>query len=1097
MGNFQLPRLYGLDASGDTLPGALLYFYDAGTTNPITIYQDEANTIPHTNPLVADGDGRFAPVWIADADNPFKSELRDADNVLIWTEDNLRSYDSAGGATLTSNVIVPDGAGDGVTDDSTAVQDALDAAAARNGGGTVDLTGLIWRVDSALTIASGVALVNGTLDLSQASTPPAVGIAGNATKEGSVLLTAASEVGDTSFDINVGDAANFAAGDLVALESTADIFTSVESGELLRVASVGGTTINCETQLIGSYPISSTCVRIDEANILENNVFRDLRIKLKAGAVSHTAIRMDGCRNLTFENVHVYEGPTDGINVRYSEGVRFIGCRIQDVVGNGIDVSHSCRAVSITGCDTQDVGNGIVVGNAVGGVCHSVAISDCTAATGSVGIRANAASATVSMTGCTAEAQSVYAFYMASYGGTIQGCKAARSGHGIYVEHQRTVTFTTDGSYSPASTVDEGGYTITGNVIRLCATRGLSYTCAGASVAHSGVSIAGNTVQGVDGLGVRISGNNVQTHVYMTDNVVNTSTGVSVLDTDNITITGNQISNSTGVGLNIENCDNLRADGNTIETATDGIELDTCSYATCNNNIIRGATNDGIYLNDIGLTSCNGNVVDSPGARGIEWLADAAGTYTQVDISNNQIITPTSQGIVVDCQAGDLINVQLNGNKVDNPTTTVDCVFVDVPAGRTLQHLNVVGGVFRTAGGGAKGVRVQGTATSTLDDVVIANTISEDGGIFVSRCSAVAIDHNRVSDTSEGIWASNCTSSAVTGNRVTGSQQGVRVTGTSNDVSVTGNNLFVSFSGVWFDLAGGDTQVRLTCSGNNVDTTSTVNTAILFEGEDSDSVEYATCVGNTVRGGDSGIRFNHGNYVICNNNVVTNSNDESIYFDDCSNITCNGNVVETAGSGDGIYWRATNEDCTGGVISSNHLTACRITVRADSARDVEQFSITGNNIQDYSDRGILLFANGATQNIIQFFAITGNHIRGTSSNFEGIKLHASGSGSIVRTGSVTGNTMTSTNTTGKGVYILSVASSTTDDLSILSNFIKLASGGSGIGIELDANGTNADIACVGNVISQAPTPIQATNGAFDFSSVDSSPETSANHNVAT
>lgn len=56
-----LPRV--TDANGDPVSGALAYFYQTGTTTPVTIYSDAAATTPHTNPVVADSGGRFAQVF--------------------------------------------------------------------------------------------------------------------------------------------------------------------------------------------------------------------------------------------------------------------------------------------------------------------------------------------------------------------------------------------------------------------------------------------------------------------------------------------------------------------------------------------------------------------------------------------------------------------------------------------------------------------------------------------------------------------------------------------------------------------------------------------------------------------------------------------------------------------------------------------------------------------------------------------------------------------------------------------------------------------------------------------------------------------------
>lgn len=55
-----------VDASGDPYAGALLYFYIAATTTPVTVYQDNAAGTPHLNPVVADTDGSFAPIFVPD-----------------------------------------------------------------------------------------------------------------------------------------------------------------------------------------------------------------------------------------------------------------------------------------------------------------------------------------------------------------------------------------------------------------------------------------------------------------------------------------------------------------------------------------------------------------------------------------------------------------------------------------------------------------------------------------------------------------------------------------------------------------------------------------------------------------------------------------------------------------------------------------------------------------------------------------------------------------------------------------------------------------------------------------------------------------------
>lgn len=63
------------DWNDASVPGALAYFYDAGTTNPLSTWQDAAGSVPHPSPVVADGYGVFPDVYVtADADVDVQNE---------------------------------------------------------------------------------------------------------------------------------------------------------------------------------------------------------------------------------------------------------------------------------------------------------------------------------------------------------------------------------------------------------------------------------------------------------------------------------------------------------------------------------------------------------------------------------------------------------------------------------------------------------------------------------------------------------------------------------------------------------------------------------------------------------------------------------------------------------------------------------------------------------------------------------------------------------------------------------------------------------------------------------------------------------------
>lgn len=73
---FKTP-LRALDASGDGISGAKVYLYETGTTTPVTAYTDSGAGTPHPTPLIADGGGTFAELFVSSSDG-VKVDLTDA-----------------------------------------------------------------------------------------------------------------------------------------------------------------------------------------------------------------------------------------------------------------------------------------------------------------------------------------------------------------------------------------------------------------------------------------------------------------------------------------------------------------------------------------------------------------------------------------------------------------------------------------------------------------------------------------------------------------------------------------------------------------------------------------------------------------------------------------------------------------------------------------------------------------------------------------------------------------------------------------------------------------------------------------------------------
>jgi hypothetical protein len=172
---FVRPKAAPISSSGAPYAGAKYYFYATGTSTLQSVYTDSALTTPHANPVVADGTGTFAPIWL-DPTKTYRAKLTTAAGVLLEDVDpvdtkassaSLAFLQAGTGAVaryaqdkMRDVVSVKDfgATGDGVTDDTAAIQAAIEAINTA-GGGEVRFPAGTYNITTPLKSYGGVSLV--------------------------------------------------------------------------------------------------------------------------------------------------------------------------------------------------------------------------------------------------------------------------------------------------------------------------------------------------------------------------------------------------------------------------------------------------------------------------------------------------------------------------------------------------------------------------------------------------------------------------------------------------------------------------------------------------------------------------------------------------------------------------------------------------------------------------------------------------------------------------------------------------------------------------------------------------------------------------
>lgn len=773
MSNLPTLRDRLVDANGDVLNGGKLYFYESGaSTTPLDVFTTRALNVAHTQPVTADSGGLFASIWLSPA-TAYRVVLKDSSDVTIFTEDNIyaATMDSDTLSTqlyeMAENPNHQGALGTGSQDESSYVQDAIDAAAANSREGVVDLMGRLYRCDSAITMAAGVTLRNGTLDFSSCTANAYITITGG-DEAGFVNLAANAAAGDES--IQVGSSSGWASGDLGFLYDSNGTF----NGELVRIAgtATAPTRVTFFTAINDPYTTANTA-RLQEITPLKDCRLENLVIIANpaAGSGDGRVLHVEMAANTTVHNCRFQGHKAAAIEVRTSINTHITGCTIgqtsDSITAPGINICDGSRDAFVTDCEfyrqgaaAVDIGNN--TGGGVGGVTRNVTVSGCVVdGSSGPGIYARTQSQFVTIDGCHINGQGGldYGVEVDGYDTTVCNCT-----------FHRTATAGIFAGFTASRTTASTNRRLK---VSECSSIGsVSFLAADINVSVDRIEISGNS----DSDSTTSSVGGIQ--------IASTNTSAAIKD---IIIRGNEFAGydyNSRIEVSLASggtCERIAVTSNhapsiqLIGNATTDIGMATVSGNTCDDRET-SQSNRIIYLSNVLRSTVSGNTLKQTGTH----------VDTGVFVDNDDTGTSTS----------------ITGNTFDFSDGDGTGYCVDV---LDVDNVSIAGNTCLTAGTG--GLRAR-TGSITMRRVAISgNSVTCTGaftlkGISVETANYASITGNTVAATGATITTCLELSGVVSGGVISGnvcignnvSSRAIYIAGTDasnkvSNVAASGNSL--------------------------------------------------------------------------------------------------------------------------------------------------------------------------------------------------------------------------------------------------------------------------------------------------------------------
>jgi len=253
---------------------------------------------------------------------------------MTLTKSNLRMLDSGFITPLDYGA-----AGDNSTDDTTAIQSALDSTY-----GVIDLAGKTYRITSELTLTrGGVVIRNGTLryDGAENTLVNLLHIYGTEGSEDNNTLTVNTTIGSSTLTVGTSNIGDYTAGEWIQITGVADVSSNSGGflhGELHQIYSKDSTagTLELLTAVSGNLKTSDTTKAQQITTMLENITIENMTFQGSGETTTElgsTPLATDGS-TATVTVTQTAHGLSTGDSVYISQADATGGITVADITGS-------------------------------------------------------------------------------------------------------------------------------------------------------------------------------------------------------------------------------------------------------------------------------------------------------------------------------------------------------------------------------------------------------------------------------------------------------------------------------------------------------------------------------------------------------------------------------------------------------------------------------------------------------------------------------------------------------------------------------------------------------------------------------------------